>query len=61
MPCFENVEISVVIKNFEKRFYAKKNEKELNLIIEDLIKRSYDNFWTKKYDSFQKMTNGIYP
>jgi phosphatidylinositol kinase/protein kinase (PI-3 family) len=61
MPCFENVEIGVVIHNFEKRFHAKKNEKELNLIIEDLIKKSYDNFWTKKYDSFQKMTNGIYP
>lgn len=61
MPCFENVEIAVVIKNFEKRFYAKKNEKDLSIIIDDLIKRSYDNFWTNKYDSYQKMTNGIYP
>ena len=50
MPCFENIEVGIVIKNFEKRFHAKKSDGELNNVIEDLIRKSYDNFWMLVYN-----------
>jgi len=61
MPCFEHADINQLIKKFEERFYAKKSDSELTRIIEDLIRSSYNNFWTNKYDSYQKLTNGILP
>ena len=61
MPCFEHADANLVIKKFEERFYAKKSDFELTKILDDLIKSSYNNFWTNKYDSYQKLTNGILP
>lgn len=61
MPCFEHADISLVLKKFEERFYEKKNDTELTKIVDYLIKASNNNFWTNKYDSYQKLTNGILP
>ena len=61
MPCFENVDVNLVIRNFEGRFHSKKNDKDLSSLVDELIRKSYNNFWTNKYDTFQKMTNGILP
>jgi phosphatidylinositol kinase/protein kinase (PI-3 family) len=61
MPCFENIETSIVVNKFVERFYATKNQMEFQKIVNDLIYHSYNNFWTNKYDLYQKMTNGIIP
>jgi phosphatidylinositol kinase/protein kinase (PI-3 family) len=59
MPCFEYADINQVLKKFEERFYEKKNDCELTKVVDDLIKASNNNFWTNKYDSYQKLTNVI--
>jgi len=61
MPCFEHADVNQLIRKFEERFHAKKSDSEFNKILEDLIKSSYNNFWTNKYDTYQKLTNGILP
>lgn len=61
MPCFENTEISMVLMKFRERFHERKSDMELQKILDDLIYTSYNNFWTNKYDYYQKITNGIIP
>ncbi len=61
MPCFENTELSTVIGKFRERFNERGSESEYKKIIDGLINASYDNFWTNKYDLYQKLTNGIIP
>lgn len=61
MPCFEHADISVLLKKFEERFHSKKSDTELVKVLDDIIKASYNNFWTNKYDAYQKLTNGILP
>lgn len=61
MPCFENTDVRSVIQKFRDRFHEKVSEVNLKNIINELIHSSYNNFWTNKYDYYQKLTNGIVP
>jgi phosphatidylinositol kinase/protein kinase (PI-3 family) len=61
MPCFENTDINTVINKFSERFKSNLSKKEMEIYVEDMIKQSYNNFWTNKYDYFQQITNGILP
>jgi phosphatidylinositol kinase/protein kinase (PI-3 family) len=61
MPCFENVDVNIVMQKFRDRFFEKRSENDFIKIVDDLIYASYNNFWTKKYDTYQKLTNGILP
>jgi phosphatidylinositol kinase/protein kinase (PI-3 family) len=61
MPCFENVEINIVLQKFRDRFCEKVSEINMKKVLDDLIYSSYNNFWTNKYDYYQKLTNGIIP
>ncbi len=61
MPCFENTDINLVISKFRERFYELSSETSLKKIVDDLINTSYNNFWTNKYDYYQKLTNDILP
>ena len=61
MPCFDNKDISSIISKLRERFGEAKNDAEFPKIVDDLIYRAKDNFWTNKYDTFQKITNGIVP
>lgn len=61
MPCFDNKDLKQVIQKFRERFFELNNDSEFTKIVEDLIYKSQDNFWTNKYDYFQKVTNGIIP
>ncbi|EMG50187.1 hypothetical protein G210_4793 [Candida maltosa Xu316] len=55
LPCFkENT-----IKNLRSRFVPNKSEKEAALYFRKLIKKSMESFYTKGYDEFQRITNGI--
>ena len=46
MPCFENVDVNIVIQKFRDRFYEKKSENDFSKIVDDLIYASCNNFWT---------------
>jgi phosphatidylinositol kinase/protein kinase (PI-3 family) len=61
MPCFENIDVNTVISKFSERFKCNLSENDLEIYVEDIIKQSYNNFWTNKYDYFQQITNGILP
>ncbi len=61
MPCFENVDINVVLHKFRERFCEKVSELNMKKVLDDLVHSSYNNFWTNKYDYYQKLTNGIIP
>ncbi|ABN68241.2 phosphatidylinositol-4- kinase involved in protein kinase C pathway [Scheffersomyces stipitis CBS 6054] len=55
LPCFkENT-----IKKLRSRFVPGKSEKEASLYFRGLIKKSMESFYTKGYDEFQRITNGI--
>jgi phosphatidylinositol kinase/protein kinase (PI-3 family) len=61
MPCFEKGDINTIINNFKERFHTKKSEPEYRKFVNEIVNQSNNNFWTNKYDSFQKLTNGILP
>lgn len=55
LPCFKEH----TIRNLRKRFVPNKLEKEASLYFKGLIKKSMESFYTKGYDEFQRITNGI--
>lgn len=60
MPCFATGEKpEIIISKLKERFHMYKSEVELKNLIEDLVHKSLNNFWTNRYDSFQYITNGI--
>ena len=61
MPCFDKKDIKIIIQKLRERFYEKESDRNFPKIIDELVYKSNDNFWTNKYDYFQKVTNGILP
>lgn len=60
MPCFNSKESNeIVISKLRERFHLNKSENELKNLINDLVLKSKNNFWTNRYDNYQYMTNGI--
>ncbi|KAK6453831.1 phosphatidylinositol-4 kinase [Scheffersomyces xylosifermentans] len=55
LPCFKEA----TIKKLRGRFVPGKSEKEASLFFRGLIKKSMESFYTKGYDEFQRLTNGI--
>ncbi|KAI5954298.1 STT4 [Candida jiufengensis] len=55
LPCFKDT----TIKNLRSRFVPTKTDKEAALYFKKLIKKSMESFYTKGYDEFQRLTNGI--
>lgn len=56
LPCFKGLK---TIKNLQNRFQPNKTEHEAAMFMKSLIKKSYESLFTKGYDEFQKLTNGI--
>lgn len=55
LPCFKDT----TIKKLRQRFVPTKNEKEASKYFQDLINKSSESYFTKGYDEFQRLTNGI--
>ncbi|CAK9681436.1 unnamed protein product [Candida parapsilosis] len=55
LPCFKDT----TIKNLRSRFVPGKSDKEAAVYFRKLIKKSMESFYTKGYDEFQRITNGI--
>ncbi|QLL33656.1 hypothetical protein HG536_0E05670 [Torulaspora globosa] len=56
MPCFKGLK---TIKNLQNRFQPLKTDHEAALFMKSLIRKSYESLFTKGYDEFQRLTNGI--
>lgn len=55
LPCFKDT----TIKKLRQRFVPNKSEKDALLYFKHLIKKSMESVYTKGYDEFQRITNGI--
>ncbi|OQR86964.1 phosphatidylinositol kinase (PIK-H2) [Achlya hypogyna] len=60
-PCFENRDVLRELQRLRERFAEALPLEETVKHAMKLIKLSYKNKWTKRYDKFQKITNGIVP
>lgn len=56
LPCFKG---ETTIKRLRSRFALEKSERDAALHMRTLIKQSYESLYTKGYDEFQRITNGI--
>ncbi|CCF58901.1 hypothetical protein KAFR_0F03050 [Kazachstania africana CBS 2517] len=56
LPCFKGAK---TIKNLQTRFQPQKTDHEAALYMKGLIKKSFESMFTKGYDEFQRLTNGI--
>ncbi|CAR22444.1 1-phosphatidylinositol 4-kinase STT4 [Lachancea thermotolerans CBS 6340] len=56
LPCFNG---NKTIRNLESRFVPHKTDYEAAQHMLSLIKKSYESLFTKGYDEFQRLTNGI--
>lgn len=56
LPCFKG---ELTIKRLRSRFVLEKTEREAAIHFRSLIKKSYASIYTKGYDEFQRITNGI--
>lgn len=56
LPCFKGIK---TIKNLESRFVPHKSDHDAAEHMLSLIKKSYESIFTKGYDEFQRLTNGI--
>lgn len=55
LPCFK----PGTIKNLRQRFVPHKNEGEAASYMRGLVRKSMESLYTKGYDEFQRITNGI--
>lgn len=56
LPCFKG---ESTIKRLRNRFVLDKTEREAAVHFRSLIKKSFESVYTKGYDEFQRITNGI--
>ncbi|KAG0669313.1 phosphatidylinositol-4- kinase [Maudiozyma exigua] len=56
LPCFKG---GKTIRNLESRFQPQKTDHEAALYMKGLIRKSFESVFTKGYDEFQRLTNGI--
>ncbi|KAE9355679.1 hypothetical protein PF008_g3948 [Phytophthora fragariae] len=60
-PCFQGRDVSRDLQKLRGRFLLHcSTEKTVKAVVK-MIRASYKNKWTKRYDQFQKITNGIVP
>ncbi|KAG6618883.1 phosphatidylinositol kinase (PIK-H2) [Phytophthora cinnamomi] len=60
-PCFQGRDVSRDLQKLRGRFLIHcSTEKTVKAVVK-MIRASYKNKWTKRYDQFQKITNGIVP
>ncbi|KAK9466528.1 hypothetical protein V1512DRAFT_171225 [Lipomyces arxii] len=56
LPCFKG---ETTIRRLRERFVLEKSDKDAADYMRGLIKKSAESLYTKGYDEFQRMTNGI--
>lgn len=61
MPCFNGKNTNEIIENLKTKFNLSLSEVEVIKLVDELIEKSKDNWFTTQYDKFQKLSNGILP
>jgi phosphatidylinositol 4-kinase B len=60
-PCFLGRDVSKDLQKLRDRFLLNSSSEQTVKSVLKLVATSYKNKWTKRYDQFQKLTNGILP
>ncbi|CEG45432.1 Phosphatidylinositol kinase (PIK-H2) [Plasmopara halstedii] len=60
-PCFQGRDVSRDLQRLRSRFMLQCSKEQVVKAAVKMIRNSYKNKWTKRYDQFQKITNGIIP
>jgi phosphatidylinositol 4-kinase len=60
-PCFAGKQVSGIIDKLRGRFRTELSVGDAVKHCLDLITNSYGNYGTRQYDTFQYLTNGIFP
>ncbi|KAL3666724.1 hypothetical protein V7S43_008347 [Phytophthora oleae] len=60
-PCFLGRDVSRDLQKLRSRFLLRYSTEKTVKAVVKMIRASYKNKWTKRYDQFQKITNGIIP
>ncbi|TMW68553.1 hypothetical protein Poli38472_006021 [Pythium oligandrum] len=60
-PCFQGRDVSKELQKLRDRFMLHYTTEQIVKAVMKMIGTSYKNKWTKRYDQFQKLTNGIVP
>jgi hypothetical protein len=59
-PCFlGDPSAATTLRELDKRFNSHLDEIKFAQWVRSLVDESIDNWWTKRYDDFQRVTNGI--
>lgn len=59
LNCYQAQDIDNLIKEFQAKFLLGYSETKVKEFVDKIVQDSYENFWTKKYDYFQYLTNNI--
>lgn len=59
LNCYQAQNIDNLIKEFQAKFLLGYSETKVKEFVDKIVQDSYENFWTKKYDYFQYLTNNI--
>lgn len=60
-PCFQGRDTNDILTKLQERFNTDFTKQQTVAQSMKLIKTSYKNKWTARYDTFQRITNGIMP
>ncbi|KAL4169425.1 hypothetical protein KRP22_010345 [Phytophthora ramorum] len=60
-PCFQGRDVSRDLQKLRSRFHLHYSTEKTVKAVVKMIRTSYKNKWTKRYDQFQRITNGIVP
>lgn len=60
-PCFESVKLAKVITDLRDRLCVGLNRQQVRRRVDYLIRKSYNVWGTRQYDSFQLRSNNIHP
>ncbi|KAL4152070.1 hypothetical protein PRNP1_009005 [Phytophthora ramorum] len=60
-PCFLGIDADYILLRLRSRFKLSLSKQETVAHVLSLIRKSNNNYSTRQYDNFQRMTNGILP
>ncbi|KAI9907125.1 hypothetical protein PsorP6_004226 [Peronosclerospora sorghi] len=60
-PCFLGIDADYILLRLRQRFKLSLSKQETVAHVLSLIRKSNNNYSTRQYDNFQRMTNGILP
>lgn len=60
-PCFDGAKLARIISDLRVRLCVGLNKRQIRLRVDHLVRKSYNAWGTRQYDSFQLRSNNIHP